>query len=75
MIFAAEHLEPANVIAMLVRQEHTIELLRRHAAKREPHYELTRTQPAIDQQPAMIGHEQRAVSGAPTAERREAEHV
>ena len=73
--FPAEHFQPADVIAMLMRQEHAIELRRRDPAEREPHHQLARAQAAIDEQPAMIGHDQRAVSGAATAEHREAEHT
>jgi hypothetical protein len=36
---------------------------------------LTGAQSAIDQNPAMIGRDQRAVSGAAAAEHRQTEHV
>ena len=71
----AEHFQTADVIAMFVRQEHAIELRGRHPAKREPHDELARAQAAIDEQSAVIGHDQRAISRAAAAEHREAEHA
>ena len=70
----AKHLEPADVIAVLVREEHTIELLGRDPAKPEAMNQLTCTEPAIDEEPAMVGHEQGRISGAATSEHREAEH-
>ena len=46
--FPAKNLEPADVIAVLVREEHAIELLGRDPAKPEAKNQLTRTQPAIE---------------------------
>ena len=71
----AKHFQSADVISVLMSQKHAIELRRRHSAEREPHHELARAQAAIDEQPAMVGHDQRAISGAATAEHREAEHA
>jgi uncharacterized protein len=73
--FPAEHFETANVIAMLVGQEDAIELPRRDPALLEPQNELARAQPAIDQQPAMIGRDQRTVARAAAAEHGQGEHV
>jgi hypothetical protein len=55
---------------MLMRQQHAIELLRLHATKLEAVHELSRAQAAIDQQPAMIGRDERRVSGAAAPEHR-----
>ena len=63
------------MIAMFVRQEDAIELLGSDPAEREAHNELTRAQSAIDQNPAMIGRDERAVPGAAAAEHRETEHI
>jgi hypothetical protein len=63
------------VIAVLVGEEHAIELPRSDSALLEAQDELARAQSAIDQQPAMIGRDQRAVSGAAAAEHRQSEHV
>jgi hypothetical protein len=73
--FPAEHFETANVIAVLVGEEHAIELPRRDPALLEPQDELARAQPAIDQQPAMFGRDQRAVARAAAAEHGQGEHV
>ena len=62
------------MIAVLVREQDAIELLRRNAAMLETQRQLSRAQPAIDQKLAMIGCDQCAVSRAPAAEHRQAEH-
>jgi hypothetical protein len=74
MKFAAEHFEPANVIAMLVGQEHAVELRRSDSALLEAPDNLARAQAAIDEKPAMIGRDERAISRAPAAEHRQTEH-
>ena len=74
-VFPAEHFEPANVIAMFVREENAIELARGDSALFEPQDELTRAQSTINEQPAMIGRDKRAISGAAAAEHGETEHV
>jgi hypothetical protein len=63
------------MIAMFVSEQNAIELVGSDPALGEAKDELTRTQPAIDQEPAMIGGDERAVSGAPAAEHRQTEHV
>jgi uncharacterized protein len=75
MKFPAKHVEAANVIAMLVGEEDTIELVGSDSALREAQDKLARTQAAVDQQPAMIGRDERAVSRAPAPEHRQSEHV
>ena len=75
MKFPAEHFETADMIAMFVGQEHAIELVWSDPALREAQDELARTQPAIDQQPAMIGGDERAVPGAAAPEHCQSEHV
>ena len=72
--FPAKHFEAADVIAMLVGEEDAIELFRRDPALLEAQHELARAQSAIDQNPAMIGRDERAVSGAAAAEHRQTEH-
>jgi len=62
------------VIAVLVREQDAIELLRRNAAMIETQRQLSRAQPAIDKKLAVIGGDQRAVSRAPAAEHRQTEH-
>ena len=75
MNFAAEDVETANVIAVFVGEEDAIELVGRDSALGQAQDQLPRAQPAVDQQPAMIGRDERAVSGAPAAEHRQTEHV
>ena len=75
MKFPAEHFEAANVIAMLVGEEDAIELARRDSALFEAKDELARAQAAIDQEPAMIGRDERAISGAAAAEHGQCEHA
>jgi len=62
------------VIAVLVREQDAIELLRCHAAMLQTQRQLSRAQAAIDQKLAMISRDQRAISRAPAAEHCEAEH-
>src|SRR5581483_5049486 len=72
--FPAKNFEPANVVAMFVGKEDTIELLRSDTALLEADRDLARTEPAIDQNPAMIGGDERAVSGTAAAEHCQTEH-
>ena len=62
------------MIAVLVREQDAIELLRCHGAMLQTQRQLSRAQAAIDQKLAMIGRDQRAVSRASAAEHRQAEH-
>ncbi len=62
------------MIAMFVREKDAIELFRRNAALFQAQHQLARAQPAIDENLAMIGCDQRAVPRAPAAEHRQAEH-
>src|SRR5947208_1806073 len=75
MKFPAEHFEPANVIPMLVRQKHAIKLRRRDSALLKADDDLSRAQSAIDQNPAMIGRDQRAISCAAAAEHGQSKHA
>lgn len=75
MKFPAEHFETADMIAVLVGEKHAIELVGSDPALREAQDELARAQAAIDEQPAMIGRDERAVPGAPAPEHRQSEHV
>jgi hypothetical protein len=73
--FPAQDFETANMIAVLMREKHAIELLRGNAALLETADELARAQAAIDQNPAMIGRDERAISSAAAAEHGQTEHV
>ena len=75
MKFPAEHFQAANMIAMLVGEEDAIELPRADSALFEPEDELARAQAAIDQKPAMIGRDERAISSAAAAEHGQCEHA
>jgi hypothetical protein len=56
------------MIAVLVSEQNAIELLGHDATLLEPEHYLPRTQPTVDQDFAMIGRNQRAISGAAAAE-------
>ena len=60
---------------MLVGQEDAIEFVRSDPAESEAENELARAQTAIDEQPAMVGRDQRAVPRAAAAEHRQTKHV
>jgi hypothetical protein len=62
------------VIAVFVRKKDAIELLRRDAALLQAQDQLSRAQPAIDKNFAMIRRDQRAVTRAPAAKHGQAEH-
>jgi len=62
------------MIAMLVGEEHAIELGRRDPALFEPDHDLPRAQPAVHKNPAMIGSDQRAIPRAAAAEHGQSEH-
>ena len=70
MKFAAEDVEAANVIAVLVGEKDAIELLGSDAALSEAQDKLSRGQSTVDQQPAMIGRDQCTISGAAASEHR-----
>jgi len=70
----AKHLQPANVIAMLVSKKQSIELLGGNATLLKPHYDLARAQSAIDQNAAMTGGNESAIPGAAAAEHGQTEH-
>ena len=59
---------------MLVGEENTIELCRSDSALLEPDHDLPRAQSPIDQNSAMIGRDERAISGAAAAEHGQTEH-
>ena len=56
------------MITVFVCEEDAIKLLRRDAALLQTQYQLARAQPAIDENLAVIGCDQRAVSRASAAE-------
>ena len=72
--FAGENFKSADVIGVFMREKHPIKLFRRDAAFCQAQNQLSRTQPAIDKNLAMIGRDQRAVSPAAAAEHGQAEH-
>jgi hypothetical protein len=70
----AKHLQPANVIAMLMRKKQSIELLGGNATLLKPDDDLARAQSAIDQNVAMTGGNEGAIPGTAAAEHGQAEH-
>jgi hypothetical protein len=73
--FAAKNFQTANVIAMFVREQNAVDLLRINAALLETKSDLARAEAAVDQNPAMIGRHERAVSGAAAPEHRQTKHA
>ena len=63
--FAAEDVEAADVIAVFVGKKDAIELLGSDAALSEAQDKLSRGQSTVDQQPAMIGRDQRTIPALP----------
>jgi hypothetical protein len=72
--FVAENFKTADVIGVFVRQNNAIELLGCHATLLQTQHDLSRAQTAINEDLAMIGGDERAVSRAPAAEHGQAEH-
>jgi len=70
----AKHLQSANVIAMLVSEKQSIELLGDNATLLKPDDDLAGTQSAIDQNVAMTGGNEGAIPGAAAAEHGQTEH-
>jgi len=58
-----------------VGEENAIEFVGADPAASEAENDLAGAQAAIDEQPAMVGCDQRAVACAPAAEHRQTEHV
>ena len=74
MKFATQNFQPADMIAVFVGEQHAIELRRSDSALREAEKNLARAQAAVDEEPAMIGRDERAISRAPAPEHRQTEH-
>ena len=72
--FVAENFKTADVIGVFVRENNAVELLRCDTALLETQHDLPRAQTAINENLAMVGGNQRAVSRAAAAEHGEAEH-
>src|SRR5215813_9434966 len=72
--FVAENFKTANVISVFMRENNAIELLRRDAALLQTQHHLPRAQTTINENLAMMGGNQSAVSRAPAAEHGQAEH-
>ena len=62
------------MIAVLVREQHAIELRRRDPALLQANDDLSGAQSAVDQNLAMIRRDQRAISRAAAAEHGQSEH-
>ena len=72
--FVAKNFKTADVITVFVRENNPVELLRRDATLLQTQHDLPRAQPAINENLAMLGGDQRAISRAPAAEHDQAEH-
>ena len=70
----AENFKTADVIGVFVRENNAVELPWCDAALLQTQHDLPRAQTAINENLAMVGGEQRAVSRAPAPEHGEAEH-
>ena len=57
-----------------MREEHAVKLRGSDSALREAQKNLARAQTAVDEEPAMISRDERAISRAPAPEHRQAEH-
>ena len=62
------------MVAVFVREEDAVELLRHDAALLQTQYQLPRAQSAIDENLAVMRCHQGTVSRAPAAEHGQAEH-
>ena len=74
-VFAAEHLQAAGVVAVLVREQHAVEFLGAEARLFQAHDDLARAQARVDQQPAVVGGQEGAVARAAAAQDGEGEHA
>ena len=72
--FVTENFKPKNVIAVFVRENNAVQLLRRNSTLLQAQHDLPRAQTAINENIAMLGSDQGAVPGAPAAEHDQAEH-
>lgn len=73
--FATQNFQTANVIAMFVRKQNAIELIRRDAALLQSQYQLARAQAAIYQNFAVPSGNKRTISGAAAPEHGQTKHV
>ena len=73
--FPAKHFEAANVVAMFMGKKNAVELLGCYAALFEAEHDLPCAQSPIDQNFAMIGCDERAVSRTAAPEHRQTEHA
>jgi hypothetical protein len=62
------------VICVFVRENNTVELLRPDATLLQTQHDLPRAETAINENFAMIGGDERAISRASAAEHGQAEH-
>ena len=70
----AKNFKTADVITVFVRENNPVELLRRDATLLQTQHDLPRAETAINENLAMLGGDQGAVSRAPAAEHGQAEH-
>jgi hypothetical protein len=73
--FAAKNSKPADVIAMFVGEEDSVELFWRDPTLLQTQDDLARAQSAINQDPAMISRHQSGVPSTAAPEHGEAEHA
>jgi hypothetical protein len=72
--FVAENFKTADVISVFVRQHNAVELLGRDATLFQTQNDLPRAETSINENLAVIGGDQGAVSRAPATEHGQAEH-
>ena len=72
--FVTENLKTADVICVFMRENNSVELLRRDAALLQAQHDLPRAETAINEDLTMVGGNQRTVSRAPAAKHGQAEH-
>ena len=63
------------MIAVLMGKQDAIEVFGRHPALLEAEDDLARAQPAIDENFAMIGRNERAIPGTAAPEHRQTKHA
>src|SRR5436309_14967311 len=69
----AENFKTADVISVFVRENNAVELLRRDATLLQTQHDLPRAQTAVNENFAMLGGDQRAISHTPAVDHDQAE--
>src|ERR1043166_3861560 len=75
VMFAAQDLEPANMVAVFMGEKNSIQLFRPNAALPQPERKLARAESAIDQKVAVTGGNKRAIPRAPASKHGQTEHA